>query len=177
MVPKPTVTHHAVEIAGQEIAYTATAGKMVMKTDEGEEKAHLFFVAYTKDAVPDRAHRPVSFCFNGGPDRLRSGSIWACWGHDECGSVTRPSRCRLRTGCLDNHQSLLDITDLVFIDPVSTGYSRPAKGEDRHQFHGYEEDLRSVGQFIHDYTSQYCRWAIAQISHWRKLWRPPRGGT
>jgi len=60
---------------------------------------------------------------------------------------------------MDNHQSLLDVTDLVFIDPVSTGYSRPAKGEDGQQFHGYEQDLRSVGRFIHDYTSRYRRWA------------------
>ena len=57
-----------------------------------------------------------------------------------------------------NPHSLLDITDLVFIDPVSTGFSRPAKGENEDQFHGYEEDLRSVGQFIHDYVTKYGRW-------------------
>ena len=58
----------------------------------------------------------------------------------------------------NNLYSLLDITDLVFIDPVSTGFSRPAKGEKGDQFHGYEEDLRSVGQFIHDYVTKYGRW-------------------
>jgi carboxypeptidase C (cathepsin A) len=57
-----------------------------------------------------------------------------------------------------NQYTLLDITDLVFIDPVSTGYSRPAKGEDKGQFHGFEEDLHSVGQFIHDYVTKYGRW-------------------
>jgi carboxypeptidase C (cathepsin A) len=58
----------------------------------------------------------------------------------------------------NNEFSLLDITDLVFVDPVSTGFSRPAKGEDKRQFHGYDEDLRSVAQFIHDYTTKYARW-------------------
>jgi carboxypeptidase C (cathepsin A) len=58
----------------------------------------------------------------------------------------------------DNDLSLLDVTDLVFIDPVSTGYSRPSEGEGKEQFHGYEEDLRSVGQFIYDWTTKYQRW-------------------
>jgi len=157
-VPEPTVTRHTIEIAGAKISYTATAGKMVMKTDQGEEKAHVFFVAYTKDAVKDHARRPISFCFNGGPG---SSSVWLHLGmlgprrvrlSDEARSLPPPHQL------MDNHQSLLDITDLVFIDPVSTGYSRAAKGEDRHQFYGYEQDLRSVGQFIHDYTTKYRRW-------------------
>ncbi len=61
-------------------------------------------------------------------------------------------------GLETNPYTLLDLTDLVFIDPVSTGFSRPAKGEKEEQFHGYQEDLQSVGQFIHDYVTKYGRW-------------------
>lgn len=157
--PEPSVTQHVVTIAGQEVAYTATAREMVMKNDFGEKKARVFFVAYTKDNVDDTANRPITFCFNGGPG---SSSVWLHLGMlgpkrvklpDDASSLRPPQRVT------DNPFSLLDKTDLVFIDPVSTGYSRPEKGESKKQFHGYDEDLRSVGQFIHDYTTEYGRWA------------------
>ena len=156
--PKPSVTHHKATIAGQKIAYTATAGKMLMKTDEGQPKAHVFYVAYTKDKVKDRAARPVTFCFNGGPG---SSSVWLHLG------MLGPRRVKLDSDAkplppphrlIDNPYSLLDITDLVFIDPVSTGYSRPAKGEKPEQFHGFDEDINSVGLFIHNYTVKSGRW-------------------
>jgi carboxypeptidase C (cathepsin A) len=173
--PKPVVTHGEVTIDGKEIRYTATAGKMVMKTDEGDPKAEVFFIAYThrdkakkddkgdKDAASDTradraARRPLTFAFNGGPG---SSSVWLHLG------MLGPVRVKLASDAktlppphelMPNEYSLLDKTDLVFIDPVSTGFSRPAKGEDKKQFHGYDEDLRSVGQFIHDYTSRYNRW-------------------
>lgn len=179
---KPVVTHHTTTINGKEIAYTATAGKMLMKTDEGEPKAHVFFVAYTKDADGSRdakakrngkkdkgddadakdaqpdPTRPITYCFNGGPG---SSSVWLHLG------MLGPTRVKLDSDAqplppphvlTENPYSLLDVTDLVFIDPVSTGFSRPARGEDKKQFHGYHEDLRSVGQFIHDYTTKYGRW-------------------
>jgi carboxypeptidase C (cathepsin A) len=153
------VTQHETQIAGDTIQYTATTGRMLMKTDEGEKKAHMFFVAYTRNEVDDPAKRPISFCFNGGPG---SSSVWLHLG------MLGPHRVKLRDDAqpqpppfrlIPNEYSLLDVSDLVFIDPVSTGYSRPAEGEEKGQFHGYEEDLRSVGQFIHDYTSRYQRWA------------------
>jgi carboxypeptidase C (cathepsin A) len=182
--PKPSVTHHTATIDGREIKYTATAGKMLMTTDEGEPKAHVFFVAYTvddpdedeadedadendedEDETDDDSEpapsnsRPVTFCFNGGPG---SSSVWLHLG------MLGPTRVKLDSDAqplppphqlIPNPYSLLDVTDLVFIDPVSTGFSRPVKGENKSQFHGYDEDLRSVGQFIHDYTSKYARWA------------------
>jgi carboxypeptidase C (cathepsin A) len=177
-VPGPVVTCGKVAIDGKEIEYTATAGKMIMKTDEGDPKAHVFFIAYTKgtkaedknddekdddDAAADnndaeRAKRPVTFVFNGGPG---SSSVWLHLG------MLGPVRVKLDSDAktlppphelIPNQFSLLDKTDLVFIDPVSTGFSRPVKGEDKRQFHGYDEDLRSVGQFIHDYTTRYGRW-------------------
>ena len=164
--PAPSITHGSVKIDGQKIRYTATAGKMVMKTDEGDPKAHVFYVAYTKrpdgkgdesDAKTDPA-RPITFVFNGGPG---SSSVWLHLG------MLGPKRVKLDSDgqqlppphqIIPNHYSLLDKTDLVFIDPVSTGFSRPVKGEDKKQFHGYDEDLRSVAQFIHDFTTKHGRW-------------------
>jgi carboxypeptidase C (cathepsin A) len=152
-----------------------------MKTDEGDPKAEVFFIAYTKngkdvgdkkddadkdddddevsrDAAAERAKRPITFAFNGGPG---SASVWLHLG------MLGPQRVKLDSDAgalppphelVPNEFSLLDQTDLVFIDPVSTGFSRPVKGEDKRQFHGYDEDLRSIGQFIHDYTTKYGRW-------------------
>lgn len=162
-VPKPSVTHGSVEIGGRMINYTATAGKMVMKTDDGEPKAHVFYVAYTKDDKKRKEgeanKRPITFCFNGGPG---SSSVWLHLG------MLGPVRVKLDSDAkvlppphelIPNEFSLLDITDLVFVDPVSTGFSRPVKGEDKKQFHGYDEDLRSVAQFIHDFTTKHNRWS------------------
>lgn len=156
--PKPSITNHVATIADQEITYTATAGKMRLRNDAGDDKADVFFVAYTKDEA-QTADRPITFCFNGGPG---SSSVWLHLG------MLGPQRVKLSDDAkpakpphqlVDNPYSLLDITDLVFIDPVSTGFSRAAKGEKKSQFHGYDEDVRSVGQFIHDYTTEYGRWS------------------
>jgi carboxypeptidase C (cathepsin A) len=155
---KVSVTQHTATIQGQEIKYTATAGKLVMRDYEGEPEALMFFIAYTKDGVEDLSQRPITFAFNGGPG---SSSVWLHLGMlgpkwvkipDDASAVPPPY------GLSSNPYSLLDITDLVFIDPVSTGFSRPTEGEEKGQFHGYEEDLRSVGQFIHDYVTKYGRW-------------------
>lgn len=153
----PSVTHHKATIGGKEIHYTATAGKLPMKTDEGNLKAEIFSIAYTLDDANPK-ERPITFCFNGGPG---SSSVWLHMG------MLGPQRVNIPDDATTpappyhiepNPFSLLDVTDLVFIDPVSTGYSRPAEGEDLKQFHGYQEDLTSVGQFIHDYTSKHSRW-------------------
>lgn len=155
---KVSVTKHTATIQGKEIKYTATAGKLVMKDDEGKPKALVFFIAYTKRDVDNLSKRPITFAFNGGPG---SSSVWLHLG------MLGPKRVKVPDDAtqtpppyalVENPHSLLDITDLVFIDPVSTGYSRPAKGENDDQFHGYEEDLQSVGQFIHDYVTKYGRW-------------------
>lgn len=158
LVDKTTVTQHTTTIGGKEIKYTATAGTLVMKDDEGKPKAQIFFVAYTKDGVENLAERPITFAFNGGPG---SSSVWLHLG------MLGPKRIKLPDDASpspppyelsSNPYSLLDLTDLVFIDPVSTGFSRPVKGEDKDQFHGYDEDLKSVAQFIHNYITKYRRW-------------------
>lgn len=155
---KVVTTTHTATIQGKEISYTATTGKLAMKSDDGKTKAHIFFIAYTKNGVEDLGQRPIAFAFNGGPG---SSSVWLHLG------MLGPKRVKLPDDAsalappyelVSNPHSLLDVTDLVFIDPVSTGFSRPADGEDKGQFHGYQQDLESIGQFIHEYLSKYGRW-------------------
>lgn len=153
-----SVTRHTLAIAGHEFAYTATAGTLALREEDGTEKARLFYVAYTRDDVEDLAARPVTFCFNGGPG---SSSVWLHLG------MLGPRRVKLEPegwappppyALEDNPESWLDRTDLVFIDPVTTGYSRAAKGEDDGQFHGVQEDVRWVAEFIRLWTTHNLRW-------------------
>jgi carboxypeptidase C (cathepsin A) len=164
------VTKHTLKLDGQEIPYTATCGTMVLKEEtlkkgeeagqaEGEKaRASIFFIAYTLDQVEDVSRRPIAFTFNGGPG---SSSVWLHLGmlgpkRVEMGDVGNvlPPPYRL----VDNPYSLLDQTDLVFIDPVSTGYSRAVPGEKPKDFHDFKKDIESVGDFIRLYTSRYQRW-------------------
>src|SRR6266849_2171737 len=155
---KVVQTKHMVRIGGQEIKYTATAGTILLKLEDGTPKASVFYVAYTKDDVTDVAKRPVTFTFNGGPG---SASIWLHLGAfgprrvemGDAGALLPPPY-----KLVDNEYSLLDVTDLVFIDPVSTGYSRAVPGEAPKQFHGIEEDIQSVGDFIRLYATRNKRW-------------------
>ncbi|MHC5004683.1 MAG: S10 family serine carboxypeptidase-like protein, partial [Planctomycetota bacterium] len=153
------VTRHSVAIGGVRIGYTATAGTLTLTDEQGAAKADVFFVAYTKDGVDDVSRRPVTFSFNGGPG---SSSVWLHLG------VFGPRRVLMSEegqpigppyALVDNEHSILDLTDLVFIDPVTTGYSRAAEGEDPKQFHGVDEDVESVGEFIRLYTTRFRRWA------------------
>ncbi|MCX6027914.1 MAG: peptidase S10, partial [Chloroflexi bacterium] len=163
-------TRHTILLGGQEIRYTVTTGTIVLREEaektgekageaEGEKpKASVFFVAYTRDDVPDKTRRPLTFSFNGGPG---SSSVWLHLGllgprrvvmQDDGGLPPPPFRLT------DNEFSLLDVTDLVFIDPVSTGFSRPVVGEKAKEFHGFKKDIESVGDFIRLYTTRYGRW-------------------
>jgi len=160
-------TRHSIKIDGREIKYTVTAGTVVMKEEtsdrqkgaEGEKpRAQIFFVAYTKDDVEDKSKRPLTFSFNGGPG---SSSVWLHMGllgprrvlMEFDGNLPKPP-----FQLTDNEYSLLDETDLVFIDPVSTGYSRPMEGEKPSEWHGFKKDIASVGDFIRLYTTRYNRW-------------------
>src|SRR5277367_2893672 len=156
---KIVVTKHLVRIGGQEIKYTATAGTILLKTEDGTPKASIFYVAYTKDDVNDVSQRPIAFTFNGGPG---SASVWLHLGAfgprrvqmGDAGTLLPPPY-----KLVDNESSLLDVSDLVFIDPVSTGYSRAVPGEPAKQFHGIEEDVESVGEFIRLYATRNKRWS------------------
>ena len=152
-------TKHSVKIGGQEIKYTATAGTILLKLEDGTPKASIFYVAYTKDDVSDASQRTLTFSFNGGPG---SSSVWLHLG------LLGPRRVQMGDAgtllpppykLVDNDVSLLDISDLVFIDPVSTGYSRAVPGEAPQQFHGVTPDVESVADFIRLYATRNKRWS------------------
>ncbi len=141
--PSPST---AITVGGREIRYTATAGTAILKEEDGTPKASVFYIAYTLDGVKDPATRPLTFSFNGGPG---SSSVWLHLGvlgprrvlmDDEGHELAPPYKL------VDNEASVLDLTDLVFIDPVSTGYSRPVPGEEAKQFHGLEKRHRLGGR-------------------------------
>lgn len=157
--PVLSVTEHEITIGGKALKYRATAGYLVLKSEKGEPRANIFFVAYTKLGENDPAKRPLTFSFNGGPG---SSSVWLHLGAlgpkrvvmtDKGDSLPPPYKW------VDNEWSWLDQTDLVFIDPVSTGYSRAAKDVDAKQFHGFTGDIESVGEFIRLWTTRNERWA------------------
>jgi len=164
-VDDPVTTNHTLRVADQELAYTATAGRVVLrqevhtedKFDGYKPKAEVFLIAYTLDGA-DPGTRPVTFAFNGGPG---SSSVWLHLGllgprrvaSGDAGALVPPPY-RL----VDNAQTLLLHSDLVFIDPVSTGYSRAATGEKPKDYHGFQGDLESVGEIIRLWTSRHGRW-------------------
>jgi carboxypeptidase C (cathepsin A) len=146
-----------VRIGGAEVKYTATAGTLLLEDEQGKPKAHAFFVAYMRDGQ-DAARRPITFSYNGGPG---SPSIWLHMG------TMGPRRVQMGEDgfqpappfqLVDNEYSPLDVTDIVMIDPVMTGYSRPVEGEDKKQFHGVNEDLQWVSEFIRRYVTRFDRW-------------------
>lgn len=167
---EPVTTQHQVTINGEAITYDATAGYLVLPSYEGKPKANVFYIAYTRtgDGV-EPAKRPVTFCFNGGPG---SSSVWLHMGAigprrvpmtDGEGRPDEPAVPRPPYRVVENEHSWLDLSDLVFIDPVGTGYSRPVEGESARQFQGIEEDIQAVGDFIRLYTTKHERWASAKF--------------
>ena len=163
---KISQTQHSVTINGRELRYTATAGTIVLKEEEekdekseGEKaKATIFFIAYTLDGDHDPAERPLTFSFNGGPG---SSSVWLHLG------ALGPRRVQMMPDgamppppfqLVDNEQTWLDFTDLVFIDPVGTGYSRAARPDLASRYFGLQGDIQSVGEFIRLYLVRNQRW-------------------
>jgi len=153
-------TKHSIILNGEKIEYTVMTGTIILKEEDVEEgekqKASIFFIAYTKDA--DLTNRPVTFSFNGGPG---SSSVWLHLGlvgpkrvlmDDEGKPIGPPYQL------IENDFSLFDKTDLVFIDPVSTGYSRTVPKEKPDQFHSVKRDIESVGEFIRVWTTRNKRW-------------------
>lgn len=152
------ISQHSILLHDKTLKYQATVGYMPIKDDSGKLKAKIFFVAYTKDEEKDLSHRPITFAFNGGPG---SSSIWLHLGalgpkrvllSDEGRALSPPYEL------VTNEYTWLDFTDLVFIDPVGTGYSRPAPGVEAKEFYGVKEDIASVGEFIRLYVTRNNRW-------------------
>ncbi|MBM3814315.1 MAG: peptidase S10 [Acidimicrobiia bacterium] len=153
----PVVTDHQMQVGGRTLRYKATTGMMAMKTESGEMEANMFFVAYTVDA-PAGSRRPLTVCFNGGPG---AGSLWLHLG------AIGPKRARMNDdGSLppppyqlpDNEHTWLEHSDLVFVDPVGTGYSRARNPEVARKFFGVRGDIESVGQFVRLFLTRFDRW-------------------
>jgi carboxypeptidase C (cathepsin A) len=173
--PKPeertVTTHHQITLGGSTIAYTAVTGTLLLKEEDGRPKASIFFTYYARDGVKDLARRPITYAFNGGPG---SSSVWLHLGAfgprrvvmEAAGDTppgTAPTPPPPPYQVVDNGESLLDVTDLVFIDPVTTGYSREVPGEDPQQFHGVREDVESVGELIRLWTVRFDRWQSPKL--------------
>ncbi|MBA3602603.1 MAG: peptidase S10 [Parachlamydiaceae bacterium] len=153
VVEKESTTEGQIVLNGQTIPYIATAGTYSFKDEHGVTKAQFFYVAYARSDVENPSLRPVTFSFNGGPG---AASAWMHMG------LLGPKRVVVTNSppysYTDNKFSLLDVTDLVFIDPVSTGYSRPSQGEDLNQFHGVEGDVKSIAEFVRLFVTRKSRW-------------------
>ena len=164
--PGDAVSQGSVVIDGETIEYTARAGTLPLTDSDGTTLANVFYISYTKNGPTDVSERPLLFSFNGGPG---SASMWMHIGLvgprrvklGSGGGVNRdhsPARLVPPAAMIDNEYSMLDVADLVFIDPVSTGYSRALPGVDASQFHGFAEDIAAVGEFIRLYVSRNDRW-------------------
>ena len=152
------VTKHAIKLGDETLRYTATAGEIPLKNDKGETEAHVFYMSYTRDDVKDLSKRPLMFSFNGGPG---SSSVWLHLGALGPKRVEFPDDAEIPKPpyrLLDNDSTWLTATDLVFIDPVGTGYSRASKGELNAKFHGVKGDISSIGDFIRLYLTRNDRW-------------------
>jgi carboxypeptidase C (cathepsin A) len=156
--PKSFVSQHEIRVGGQRIKYRATAGTLIMLDDEGEQIAEFGYTAYEKQGA-DPAARPLMFAWNGGPG---SASLWLHMG------VLGPKITRVEdlqvngTGPFrytDNAHSILDKVDLVMMDPVGTGFSRPLGEAEGKDFWGVDNDIKSVSDFIKRYITDNQRWA------------------
>jgi carboxypeptidase C (cathepsin A) len=154
----PSVTRHEIRVGPRTLRYTVTTGVMPLKSAAGETEARIFYMAYTLDGAGDAARRPLMFSFNGGPG---SSSVWLHLG------ALGPRRVQmLPDGAMppppfqlvDNEHTWLDFTDLVFIDPVGTGYSRAARPDLASRYFGLQGDIQSVGEFIRLYLVRNSRW-------------------
>jgi carboxypeptidase C (cathepsin A) len=155
--PVVSVTRHSGTFGGQRINYTAIAGETFLKAEDGTPRAAIFTTTYLKE--PRDPNRPVTFLFNGGPG---SGSVWLHMGAFGPKRVAIPSDARDDAAppypLLDNPDSLLDVTDLVFIDPVGTGFSHALGKTEPKEFWGVTKDAQSVAQFIRLWLNEHGRW-------------------
>jgi carboxypeptidase C (cathepsin A) len=154
----PVSTTNSVTIGGQRVKYVAETGMLPLLKADGSSRASVFYVAYTRLGETNGARKPITFCFNGGPG---SSSVWLHLGAlgprrvrmNEDGTLPKPP-----FGLVDNEYSILNISDLVFIDPIATGFSRAVKDEKPETFFGQSADLESIGEFIRLWTTRHERW-------------------
>ncbi len=156
----PVITKHTIRAGSRTLNYTVTTGFLPLKNEKtGDTEARIFYMAYTLDGVAEPSKRPLMFSFNGGPG---SASVWLHMG------ALGPKRVKMLDDgmmppapyeMVDNDQTWLTDTDIVFIDPVGTGYSRATKPETAGKFFGVNGDIESVGEFIRLYLGRAERWS------------------
>jgi carboxypeptidase C (cathepsin A) len=155
--PTVSITKHSGTFGGQRVAYTATASETYLRADDGTPKASIFSTSYVKDGG-DKA-RPITFLFNGGPG---SGSLWLHMGGIGPQRVAIPSDARDDGAppypIRENPDSILDVTDIVFIDPVGTGFSRALGKTEAKTYWGVTADAKSVAEFIRRWLNDNGRW-------------------
>lgn len=158
--PQTSTTHGVVTIGGGQIHYTADAGTLILRDEGNRPTAEMFYVAYLKDSVK-ATERPIAFLFNGGPGSSSSLLLMGAFGPMLV--VTGSDGDAAPYQLISNQDSLLDASDLVFVDAVGTGFSR-ILGEGQggvgtaKMFYGVDPDVSSFAQFIEQFLSRYGRW-------------------
>ena len=156
---QPIVTEHQITLQRETIRYTAHVGFMpIRNATSGASEGHLFYVYYAKSGVTDKAKRPLWFLFNGGPG---AATIWLHMGAFGPRRVVTPDAAFAPPApyqLVDNASSLIDVTDLVFVDPIGTGFSKPVGRGRGADFWGLDEDAASIAQFAYAYVSRTGRW-------------------
>src|SRR5438034_4624677 len=152
-----SVTEHSIKIGGQTIPYKATASTTLLKNEKGESTGLMYSAAYTRSDVKDLSTRPVAFLYNGGPG---SATMWLHMGafgprraHTVDGTFTPPAPYKL----VDNPESLLDKTDLVFIDAMGTGYSHAVCKAENKDFYGIDERSEEHTSELQSHSDLVCR--------------------
>lgn len=156
---KMSVTKHKGKFNGTSVSYQVSAGDSFLKDKDGKPKASIFHIAYTRTDVKNAGSRPLVFIFNGGPG---SSSVWLHMGIFGPKRVVLPSDAE-RVGAApytlsNNALSILDIADMVFIDPVGTGFSKPLGKHEGKEFWGVKEDAQTLAEFVRIYITQNNRW-------------------
>lgn len=154
-LPPASVTHHTIKVAGVPLDYTAEAGTLALPGSGGKTAANVFYVAYTRD--PKNTKRPLTFVFNGGPGAaatyLHLGGIGPRVVEVNAkGELQGPP-----PALADNPSTWLDMTDLVFVDPIGTGYSRASETKDEEKFWGIEQDTDALADFVRLYLIKSAR--------------------
>lgn len=151
-------TTHEITLESGPLVYTATVGSIPAREKNGRTLAHLFYISYHKEGVSDPSTRPITFAFNGGPGAC---SVWihlGAFGPKRTLSVEEGQTPTPPYRWIENVDTILDLTDLVFIDPVGTGFSRPVSEDDGSLFYSIDGDICSMGDFICDYVTKENRW-------------------
>jgi len=173
-LPEPqdriVTTEHSLAIGGKQLDYTVTTGTMILREEDektGEKaRASIFYVAYSLKTDQPKEKRPITYSFNGGPG---SSSVWMYLG------MLGPKRVKMDAEGLplpppyelmDNEYTLLETSDLVFIDPVSTGYSRPVPGEKAEEFHGVRQEHPIGGRFHRPLDHPQSVLGLTQVPDW-----------